>query len=115
MFFGYQRCTHRTFFGKAVFKNGSAKDRLAVCFFVSARKLCDKTDGSALGHNYKDGKCTRCNKTDPNDNSQVMVWIPTNGGTKYHSKSNCSNMKDPQKMTKQEAIDMGYEPCKKCH
>ena len=43
-----------------------------------------------------------------------MVWIPTNGGTKYHSHSGCSNMKNPRQVSRNEAESLGYEPCKKC-
>ena len=39
----------------------------------------------------------------PTENIAIMVWIPTNGGTKYHSRSSCSNMKNPQQVTKKEA------------
>lgn len=42
-----------------------------------------------------------------------MVWIPKSG-TKYHSHSGCSNMKNPSQVTKAEAEDRGYTPCKKC-
>lgn len=42
-----------------------------------------------------------------------MVWIP-NSGTKYHSKSTCSNMKNPTQVTKEEAINRGYSACSKC-
>jgi len=45
---------------------------------------------------------------------EVMVWIPVNGGTKYHNKQTCSNMKDPIQVSIEQAIDSGYEPCKKC-
>ena len=44
----------------------------------------------------------------------VMVWISSNG-TKYHSKSSCSNMKNPSQITLDEAIAQGYTPCKRCH
>ena len=44
----------------------------------------------------------------------VMVWIPKSG-SKYHSRSNCSNMKNPTQITKTEAERKGYTPCKKCH
>ena len=44
-----------------------------------------------------------------------MVWIPTNGGTKYHNKSSCSNMDNPQQVTKDEAVAMGFTPCKRCY
>ena len=42
-----------------------------------------------------------------------MVWIPKSG-TKYHLHSGCSNMKNPSHVTKEEAVDRGYTPCKKC-
>lgn len=42
-----------------------------------------------------------------------MVWIP-NSGSKYHSYSGCSNMKNPRQVSKEEAIRLDYEPCKKC-
>ena len=51
-----------------------------------------------------------------NDNQAAsgdMAWIP-NSGSKYHSRSGCSNMKNPRQVTKQEAENEGYEPCKKC-
>lgn len=43
-----------------------------------------------------------------------MVWIPTNGGTKYHSHSGCSNMKNPRNVSRDEAISLGYDACKRC-
>ena len=46
--------------------------------------------------------------------SEDMVWIPQSG-SKYHSTSSCSNMKNPSQVSEKEAIDMGYEPCKRCH
>lgn len=45
----------------------------------------------------------------------VEVWIPTNGGTKYHSKASCSGMKDPKKVDLAVAEAQGYTACKKCH
>ena len=49
------------------------------------------------------------------DTTEKTVWVPTNGGTKYHSKSTCSNMKDPVQLSLDEAENKGYTPCKKCH
>ena len=43
-----------------------------------------------------------------------MVWIPQSG-SKYHSNSGCSNMKNPSQISKSAAISRGYEPCKKCY
>lgn len=42
------------------------------------------------------------------------VWIPRTG-SKYHSNSNCSNMDNPHQVTLDEAVNAGYEPCKKCY
>ena len=56
-------------------------------------------------------------QNDSNDNqvsNGEMVWIPKSG-KKYHSNSGCSNMKNPAQVTKEEAEDRGYEPCKKCY
>ena len=44
----------------------------------------------------------------------VLVWIP-NSGSKYHSHSGCSNMKNPSQISIDKAKDMGYEPCKRCY
>lgn len=45
----------------------------------------------------------------------VMVWVPTNGGTKYHSRSGCSGMKDPVQVPLDRAIAQGFSPCKRCY
>lgn len=42
-----------------------------------------------------------------------MVWIPKTG-KKYHSHAGCSGMKDPTEVTKEEAEEKGFTPCKKC-
>ncbi|MBE6738846.1 MAG: hypothetical protein E7565_00845 [Ruminococcaceae bacterium] len=48
-----------------------------------------------------------------NSSSSLTVWIPQSG-KKYHSKSTCSNMKNPRQVSKSEAESMGYTPCSKC-
>ena len=53
------------------------------------------------------------NSTEQQTNSE-MVWIPKTG-SKYHNNSGCSNMKNPSHVSKQIAIQRGYEPCKKCY
>lgn len=42
-------------------------------------------------------------------------WVPRNGGTKYHSKSSCSQMIDPIYTTVDTAAACGFEACKRCH
>lgn len=49
-----------------------------------------------------------------NTGTSYTVWIPTQGGTKYHSRSNCSKMENPRQVTEKEAIAMGYGKCGKC-
>lgn len=45
---------------------------------------------------------------------EEMVWIPKSG-TKYHSRSSCSNMKNPSKVTITQAKNRGLVPCQRCH
>ena len=45
----------------------------------------------------------------------TMVWIPTNGGKKYHKDSTCSGMKNPRQVTIEEAQNRGFTPCKNCY
>ncbi|MCI9227091.1 MAG: DUF4236 domain-containing protein [Dorea sp.] len=47
-------------------------------------------------------------------NTSEMVWLPESG-TKYHRNSSCSNMDNPRQATLDEAVNTGYEPCKKCY
>lgn len=47
--------------------------------------------------------------------NEARVWIPTNGGKKYHSRSGCSNMKNPQEVTISEAKNRGFTPCGRCY
>lgn len=54
------------------------------------------------------------NSNDDQETNTEMVWIPKTG-SKYHSNSGCSNMKNPSHVSKQVAIQRGYEPCKKCY
>ncbi|MBR2311273.1 MAG: hypothetical protein IKA47_12205 [Oscillospiraceae bacterium] len=74
---------------------------------------CGATEGAPIEHKYVDGVCSVCEYNDP-DYANTMVWIPTNGGTKYHRHAGCSSMEDPEYVTKGEAEYLGFEPCKKC-
>lgn len=51
--------------------------------------------------------------TSPQTQTQIMVWIP-NSGSKYHSTSSCSKMKNPTQVSKEEAIRRGFGACSKC-
>ena len=45
--------------------------------------------------------------------SEPMVWI-SKTGSKYHSKSSCSNMKTPSEVSKSQAESKGLTACSKC-
>ena len=49
------------------------------------------------------------------ETGENLVWVPTNGGTKYHSKKSCSNMIDPIQITLENAQARGYTAYKHCH
>lgn len=53
--------------------------------------------------------------TQPTEPTEEMVWIPTHGGTKYHSRAGCSNMIDPAQVPISEAIARGFGPCGRCY
>lgn len=45
--------------------------------------------------------------------AEEMVWI-SESGEKYHSTSECSNMKNPWQVSESEALAQGRTPCNKC-
>lgn len=47
--------------------------------------------------------------------AEQTVWIPTNGGTKYHKDADCSDMINPQQVSLEYAEAHGFEPCKLCY
>ena len=87
----------------------------ATCSDPKTCTVCGTTSGLTAGHNFYNGKCTTCGKADPDYNHETLVWIPTNGGTKYHTHAGCSNMKNPEQVTQSEAESRGFTPCKRCH
>lgn len=52
---------------------------------------------------------------EPTPTQEPMVWVPTNGGSKYHRKADCSGMKDPVQIPLSEAEAQGYGPCGRCY
>lgn len=50
----------------------------------------------------------------PKTTKETMVWI-SGSGKKYHSRSDCGSMQDPQQIPLPEAEEKGYTPCAKCH
>ncbi len=48
------------------------------------------------------------------EEQQEMVWV-SHSGEKYHNNPDCSNMKNPDKISKADAINRGRTPCSKCY
>ena len=45
----------------------------------------------------------------------ILVWIPTNGGKRYHSNSSCSGMISPRRVDLGEARYLGFTACGRCY
>lgn len=63
---------------------------------------------------YSDDSNSTSKSDQSNTSNSSTVWI-SHTGTKYHSNPSCSGMTNPSNMTKQEAENQGYSPCKKCY
>ncbi|MDR0898487.1 MAG: hypothetical protein LBN04_11620 [Oscillospiraceae bacterium] len=46
---------------------------------------------------------------------EELVWIPTNGGQRYHNKDSCSGMKNPREVSIDQAMAQGFTPCGRCY
>ena len=62
--------------------------------------------------------CQKCYKgnaktINTNKESERKVWIQSTG-SKYHSNSSCSGMKNLINVSLEEAKRLGYKPCSKC-
>ena len=67
--------------------------------------------GFARGYDTAAGSTMVTAASSGNEN---LVWIPINGGRKYHAKDNCSGMIDHVQVTVSEAQRLGYDPCGRC-
>ena len=86
----------------------------ATCKSPEKCNVCGEIRGEKLEHKFVYGICKVCGEEDPDYGYELKVWIPTNGGTKYHSRSNCSNMDNPKEVTISEAKSRGFSPCQRC-
>lgn len=86
------------------------------CYNVQPGITINYANGDSSSPSSNNGTTSSTPSSTQNNNlasSGDMVWIP-NSGSKYHSHSGCSNMKNPRQVTKQEAINQGFDACKKC-
>ncbi len=77
---------------------------------------CVFSDGTEFFPNSYDSvqQLPRRDLGDTNSGDGRVVWIPTDGGTKYHSTSTCSNMLNPEQVSESDAINRGFSQCGKC-
>lgn len=87
----------------------------ATCSSPKVCLVCGDEVGLPVNHDYVNGTCLFCGEEDQNYASEEMVWIPTNGGKRYHRRSSCSNMEDPSYVTITEAINQGFTACGRCY
>lgn len=87
---------------------------LALCLSIV---LTPTASAITTAHNItlNPGQTVTASTISTTKKTEEMVWIPTHGGKKYHSKSSCSGMKEPEKVTLSEAKKQGYTACKKCY
>lgn len=92
---------------------------------VSTKPITEKLTTTVKETTTKKATTTVKSTTQKHNNSVVvpdktetkgnLVWVPTNGGTKYHSHPGCSNMKDPKQVSVETAKKNGYTACKRCY
>ena len=90
-----------------------ANIRLAINRKVTQTKSSSSTDKAKT-----DTSSTRNSTTASSQSgtTEIWVWVPTNGGNKYHRNPSCSGMKNPEYVTLEEAYRRGItEACKKCY
>lgn len=98
---------------------------LAILLFCGGLTGCIETEPisatSAIDKTYivsdttaTTTKTTKAVVAIQDDDMELMVWIPKSGH-KYHSKSSCSGMKNPSKVTLETAKSLGFTACKKCY
>lgn len=73
------------------------------------------TDNNSIANNSNKNNGASVTVPEKEESGGSLVWVPTNGGTKYHNKSSCSNMKNPMQVSVETAVANGYTPCKRCH
>lgn len=97
---------------ESVEDQGTGVKFCVFCYNVQPGIEIDYATGDSW---VKDTEATTAIAPAPETSADVYVWIPTNGGTKYHSNPNCSGMKNPEQVTLNTAIGRGFTACKKCY
>ncbi len=93
----------------------------ATCTTPKTCTVCQAKDGTAEGHKYSNGSCTVCGAQDSNctpPQTNTTTYVLNIKSMKFHLLS-CSwlpedNREDTTK-SREEIINEGYEPCKRCN
>lgn len=80
----------------------------------AAQEAAEKAAQEAASNSSNANSSAISNTPSAPSGGSGLVWIPKSG-SKYHSNSSCSNMKNPNQVTLEQAQAWGYEPCKKCY
>ena len=97
------------------YATGASALNEAEAALIAAGDSSASSSASSAGTETASSGSTISSVTAAEDTTEALVWIPTNGGTKYHSSSTCSNMNNPQQVTLSQALAAGYTACKKCY
>ena len=97
------------------YATGASALNEAEAALIAAGDSSASSSASSAGTETASSGSTISSVTATEDTTETLVWIPTNGGTKYHSSSTCSNMSNPQQVTLSQALAAGYTACKKCY
>lgn len=97
---------------ESVEDQGTGVKFCVFCYNVQPGIEIDYATGDSW---VEDTEATTAIAPAPETSADVYVWIPTDGGTKYHSNPNCSGMKNPEQVTLNTAIGRGFTACKKCY
>lgn len=86
------------------------------CYNVQPNIIIDYTTGESIGTDSETSQSIESTQSDEQTPTSMeeMVWIPRTG-SKYHNNPDCSGMKDPTQVARDEAEERGYNPCKKCY
>ena len=82
---------------------------------TESTKATENTEATESTEATEVVQATESTQNNPDDTNETLVWIPTKGGKKYHSKSSCSGMEEPDQVTQSQAEQQGFTPCKKCY
>ena len=90
--------------------------KAATCTTPKKCTVCGETSGSVTAHGYSNGTCTVCGANDPN--YVTISYVLNTSSHKFHLPS-CSRLptknREDTTMSREEIIQLGYEPCGYCH